>query len=108
MIEIRKDDDDRYRFNLKNASGRTIFSSVAFQNKDEAAKTVAELLPLVNKNNGFERKTNYDGKFLFNIKNTKGKIIGQSTLFASEAGMENGIETVKNRIVSISNTIKNL
>jgi hypothetical protein len=108
MIEIRKGEDDSYRFNLKNASGRTILRSVVFQNKDEAAKTVAELLPLVNKNIGFERNTNYEGKFLFNIKNAKGKIIGQSTLFASEAGMENGIETVKNRIVSISNANKHL
>jgi uncharacterized protein YegP (UPF0339 family) len=108
MIEIRREADDCYRFNLKNASGRTILRSVAFENKDEVARTVAELLPLVKKNTGFERKTNYEGKFLFSIKNTKGQVIGQSSLFASEAGMENGIETVKNRIVSISKANDNL
>lgn len=108
MIEIRKEADDRYRFRLKNANGGTILRSVPFQNKEEATKTVAELLPLIHKSAVFERKTDYEGKFLFNLKNSKGNIIGQSTLFASEAGMENGIQMVKNRIVSISNSIGNL
>ena len=43
----------------------------------------------------FERKTAKNGKFHFNLKAGNGQIIGSSQMYASEAGMENGIESVK-------------
>ncbi|NHF59203.1 YegP family protein [Flavobacteriaceae bacterium TP-CH-4] len=101
MIEIIKETDRSYRFQLKNTHGATILSSVPFSNKKEIKKTVSELTPLVHKPAVFERKTNYKGKFLFNLKNGNGKIIGNSPLFDSEAGMENGIKYVKKRIVDL-------
>jgi hypothetical protein len=45
--------------------------------------------------NCFERKTAKNGKFHFNIKSTNGQIIGSSQMYASESGMNNGIESVK-------------
>lgn len=44
----------------------------------------------------FERKTAANGKFHFNLKAGNGQIIGSSQMYASEAGMENGIDSVKN------------
>lgn len=35
-------------------------------------------------------------KFHFNLKAGNGQIIGSSQMYASEAGMENGIDSVKN------------
>ncbi|MGB5667196.1 MAG: YegP family protein, partial [Maribacter sp.] len=40
--------------------------------------------------------------FLFSLKNNGGQIIGISELYSSEAGMENGIKNLKNRIASLA------
>ncbi|HAI37493.1 MAG TPA: hypothetical protein DCM40_04830, partial [Maribacter sp.] len=52
------------------------------------------------KSNGkfFERRTNTDGKFLVELKNSTGKIVGSSGLYTSEAGMENGILNITNSL----------
>ncbi len=106
MIQIEKDDEKGYRFQLKNLDGATILSSVSFSDKKEVKRIVSELNPLVKKTTVFERKTNYNGKFLFNLKNSKGEIIGNSQLYESEAGMENGIKHVKNRIVAMGTDLE--
>lgn len=108
MIEIRKEQDDSYRFQLKNANGNVILVSVPFSDKNEIRKTVSELSPLIHKPAVFERKTDYNGKFLFNLKNSNGQVIGKSSLFESEAGMENGIKNVKNRIAALASNFGDL
>ena len=45
--------------------------------------------------NCYERKTAKNGKFHFNIMSTNGQIVGSSQMYASESGMNNGIESVK-------------
>jgi len=60
--------------------------------------TVNNLISLDKSQNIFERKTNYEGNFLFSIKNKKGHLIGNSLLYGSEAGMENGIKNIQNHI----------
>ncbi len=98
MIEIRKDDDSSYRFLLKNTEGQTLFSSIEFGSKKEIAKTVNKLTKTRQPAVRFERKTDYNGKFLFNLRDKKGKVLGKSGLYSSEAGMENGIKNVISRI----------
>ncbi len=101
MIEIFKEMDNTYRFQLKSANGQGIFSSVPFANEEEIARVIAELRPLVHKTAVFERKTDYEGKFLFNLKSSSGDTIGNSRLFDSEAGMENGIKNLKKQITAL-------
>ena len=102
MIEISKRNDNRYQFSLKTAEGKTLLESVDFGSEAEIKQTVKELIPLVQRQNCFERKTNYDGNFLFNLKDKNGKIIGNSLLYESEAGMENGIKNLSKRITHLS------
>jgi len=102
MIEIKKDKANTYRFNLKTQGGQTLLKSVVFTNKDEIKKTVKDLNLIRESPAVFERKTNFDGKFLFSLKNNGGRIIGISGLYSSEAGMENGIKNLKNRIASLA------
>ena len=101
MIEINKQSSDDYRFRLKSATGSTLFNSIGFSSEKEIKQTVENLTPLTNKESAFERKTDYNGKFLFNLKDHNGKIIGQSQLYRSEAGMENGIKNFKKSILSL-------
>jgi uncharacterized protein YegP (UPF0339 family) len=44
----------------------------------------------------FERNTAKNGKFYFNLKAANSQIIGTSQMYAAEAGMENGIQSIKN------------
>ena len=101
MIEISKAKDNTFQFQLKTADGRTLLESINFDTRDAAEKTISQLKPLANAQYSIERKTNYKGNFLFNLKDKSGKTIGNSLLYDSEAGMENGITRLKKRIDSL-------
>jgi len=103
MIEIKKRNTATFSFKLKTKSGHTLLKSVEFEKKEEVQQTVNSLKPLCDDSMRFERKTNHDGMFLFNLKNASGQIIGYSQLYNSEAGMENGIKNLKNRISLLAN-----
>ena len=103
MIEIKKRETGKFSFNLNTQGGHTLLKSVEFTDEEEVKKTVKRLNPINKTSIGFERKTNHDGMFLFNLKNATGQIIGHSQLYNSEAGMENGIKNLKNRIASLAN-----
>ncbi|NJB69677.1 hypothetical protein GGR42_000139 [Saonia flava] len=103
MIKIEKEENHTYRFSLKTESGNTILKSVPFNSKGEVESTLAGLNPKLKQSPSvFERKTNHNGKFLFNLKDKKGNLIGSSQLYNSEAGMENGIKNIKNSLAKIA------
>lgn len=100
MIEIKEEVTDNYKFVLKSESGRPLFNSIAFANRRTTQKVVRSLK--ARQRHTFERKTNHNGKFLFSLKGKAGEVIGNSQLYNSEAGMENGIKNFINRIKSLS------
>ncbi|MGB5820023.1 MAG: YegP family protein [Saonia sp.] len=106
MIEIKKGADNTYRFSLKTNGGNTLLQSVDFRDEKDVKKTIGNLRPLIENHSVFERKTDHNGNFLFNLKDDKGKIIGNSQLYGSEAGMENGIKNLKNCITTLTNSGK--
>ncbi|MFH6604090.1 DUF1508 domain-containing protein [Maribacter algicola] len=102
MIEIKKYKRNGYTFSLKAEDGANLLSSVPFSSHEEVKKTVEQLQAVQNTQHVFERKTNHEGKFLFSVKGLDGRLIGKSELYTSEAGMENGIKNVRNRIASLT------
>ncbi|MEP3210298.1 MAG: YegP family protein [Maribacter sp.] len=102
MIEIKKNAIDDYCFILKAESGQALLNSVTFSNKITVDEVVDSLTTLKRNRNTIERKTNHSGKFLFCLKNNNGEIIGNSLLYGSEAGMENGIKNLISRINFLS------
>jgi len=88
-----------YHFSFKTKNGHILLKSMLFNSKTELKKTIEDLSPL-EKQSIFERRTNNDGKFLFNLKNKEGTIIGVSKLYSSEAGMENGIKNFKKSFIT--------
>lgn len=102
MIEIRKGTSNDYSFCLKAESGNTLLNSIVYDNRETAKEVVNSLQAIKRSRNTFERKTNHSGKFLFSLKNNNGELIGSSQLYQSEAGMENGIKNLINRINSLS------
>jgi len=105
MLEIKKESDTTYTFSLQSESGQTLLTSVPFKNREEIDNTIAKLKILIGQSSVFERKTDYNGKFLFVMKNSEGKTIGNSMLYSSEAGMENGIKNLKTSISLLPDTI---
>ena len=102
MIKINKKDNSTYNFSLNTTNGNTLFYSVAFASKEEIRNVVSSLDQLDKEHYIFERKTDHDGNFLFNLKNKKGQLIGNSQLYGSEAGMENGIKNLQKRIATLN------
>ena len=62
---IRKEKEDSYRFLLKTMQGKTLLNSVSYNSETEARECLRKLLPESDRNLRVERKTNYNGKFLF-------------------------------------------
>lgn len=102
MIEIKKGKNNSYQFKLKTSDGNVLLNSVDFKSEEEVQRTIDDLNPIIKKQSVFERKTDHEGNFLFNLKDLSGKVIGKSQRYGSEAGMENGIKNLKKRISSIS------
>ena len=79
-----------------------MLKSIPFESQQEIKSTISRLSPLASKALLFERKTDYEGRFLFHLKNADRTLIGESGVFESEAGMENGIKHLKKRITELS------
>lgn len=100
MVEIKREKENGYIFTLKAESGTTLLNSIPFSDENKVKEVLRSLHSSTKK--VFERKTNHTGEFLFNVKNNTGQLIGSSQLYSSEAGMENGIKNLQNRIISLS------
>lgn len=95
MVSIGKEDTGGYRFSIVSASGSPIFNSVVFANKEVLEQHLDKLVLPLEEHNMIERTTTTMGKFLFRLKTKQGVLIGQSNLYDSEPGMENGIRNMK-------------
>lgn len=96
MFEIfQSDKNEKFYFHLKANNGQIILSSQAYESKNGAEKGVKSVMENAEDDGKYERKTATNGKFHFNLKAANGQIIGSSQMYTSEAGMENGIESVK-------------
>ncbi len=102
MIEIYKKKEKTYEFVLKSESGTTLLNSISFTNKAKAQEAAQNLNGSKTPQISIERKTNHTGEFLFSLKSKNGSLIGNSQLYQSEAGMENGIKNLINRINSLA------
>ena len=71
-----------------------ILSSQMYASKSGAMNGIESVRKNCGNENCWERKTAKNGKFHFNLKSTNGQIVGSSQMYASEAGMNNGIESV--------------
>ena len=92
MIQIEEKNKGRFRFILKNAAGSPLFESTSFPSQEAAQLTLAQLSSAQRTYAQFERQTDHNGNFQFQLRSMQGERIGKSITFYSEAGMENGIK----------------
>ena len=98
MIQIKKESDHTYTFDIQTKEGQALLHSVPFNDREKMEETITNLKEWIKRQSSFERKTNYHGKFFFLFNNSDGNLIGNSMFYSSEAGMENGIKNLKNII----------
>lgn len=96
MFELfQSEKNQQYYFNLKAKNGQVILSSQGYADASGAKNGIESVRKNALNNTGFERKTSKNGQFYFNLKASNGQVIGSSEMYTSEAGMENGIASVR-------------
>jgi uncharacterized protein len=84
-----------YQFNLKAGNGQVILSSEGYKAKSSCENGIESVRVNSQIDDRFERKTSSNGKPYFSLKASNGQIIGTSEMYESDAGRDNGIESVK-------------
>jgi len=82
-------------FNLKATNGQIILTSDMYPSLDACTNAIESVQKNCVDDNRYERKISSNNKPFFNLKTSDGQIIGKSEMYESEAGMENGIASVK-------------
>lgn len=88
--------NEKYYFRLKAGNGQIILSSQAYTSIAGAKKGIDSVKNNANDDACFDRKEAKNGKLHFNLCAKNKQIVGSSQFYASEAGMEKGIQSVKN------------
>lgn len=92
---VSANEKGQYSFVLKAGNGETILRSEVYNAKASAENGIASVQNNSAVDARYERKTASNGKEYFNLKATNGQVIGTSQMYASAAGRDAGIESVK-------------
>ncbi|UKJ08527.1 YegP family protein [Solitalea lacus] len=91
----KKGKDGQFYFNLKADNGQVILSSEGYTTTNARDNGIESVRTNASNDGRFERSTSSNGKPYFTLKASNGQVIGKSELYESEAGRDNGIESVK-------------
>ena|ERR1035437_322706 len=92
---IKKATNGEYYFNLKADNSQIILTSQMYSSKSACNNGIESVRNNCPDDSRYERKESVNKKHYFVLKSSNGQIIGNSEMYESKAGMENGIESVK-------------
>jgi len=104
--ELKKAKNGEYFFNLLAGNGQGILKSEMYSSKSAALNGIASVQSNCGEAGQFECKTSNNGKAYFVLKAKNHQVIGQSQMYESESGCDNGMESVKTN--GVSTEIKDL
>ena len=104
--ELKKAKNGEYFFNLLAGNGQGILKSEMYSSKSAAMNGIASVQSNCGEAGQFECKTSNNGKAYFVLKAKNHQVIGQSQMYESESGCDNGMESVKTN--GVSTKIKDL
>jgi len=93
---ITKRKNNEYQFNLEAVNGQVILTSEGYVAKASCIKGIESVKNNAATDARYDRKVSTNQKYYFNLKAGNGEIIGTSQMYTTEAGRDNGIESVKN------------
>lgn len=97
---ISKSKNDEKYFNLKATNGQTILTSQMYSSESACFNGIESVRNNCSEDIRFERKQSTNNKPYFVLKAANGQVIGNSEMYESVAGMENGISSVKKNGIS--------
>ena len=92
---INRSTNGEHYFNLKADNYQIILTSQMYSSKPACFNGIESVRVNCTEDNRYDRKQSVNNKHYFVLKAFNGQIIGNSEMYASKAGMENGIESVK-------------
>jgi len=93
--ELKKAKNGEYFFNLLAGNGQGILKSEMYSSKSAALNGIASVQSNCAEAGQFECKTSTNGKAYFVLKAKNHQVIGQSQMYESESGCDNGMESVQ-------------
>ncbi len=94
-FEISKRSNGDYQFVLKADNGQIILSSQGYAFKSSCENGINSVKNNAPDDSHYERKKSSDDKFYFILKAGNGQAIGASQMYEAAAGVEKGIQSVK-------------
>lgn len=95
MFEIyQSEKTQKYHFRLKAKNGEIILSGQAYKDKASCEKGIASVAKNGTDASMFDIKDSNDGKKYFVLKSGNGQVIGQSQMYKTDSGLNNGIASV--------------
>lgn len=95
-FEMYKDKAGEFRFRLKAGNGENILSGEGYKDKSGCENGIASVQKNAADKGRFEIKESTSGKPYFVLKAGNHQVIGQSQMYDSTSGCENGVESVMN------------
>ncbi len=94
-FEVKTAKSGQTHFNLLAGNGQIILQSEMYETKASALNGIASIQKNAGMDERYDRLVSKSGKPYFTIKAGNHQVIGQSQQYESEAGRDNGIESVK-------------
>ncbi|MDX2006450.1 MAG: YegP family protein [Meiothermus sp.] len=91
---IKNAKNGQFMFNLLSGNHQVILTSELYKSHASAVDGIESVKKNATNAERFERRTSSNGSPYFVLKAANGLEIGRSELYTSDAGMENGIESV--------------
>lgn len=94
-FEVKTAKNGQTHFNLLASNGQIILQSEMYETKASAMNGVESVKKNAPLDERYERLVSQSGKPYFVLKAGNHQVVGQSQQYESEAGRDNGIESVK-------------
>ena len=94
-FEVKTAKSGQTHFNLLAGNGQIILQSEMYESKASALNGIASIQKNASMDERYDRLVSKSGKPYFVIKAGNHQVIGQSQQYESEAGRDNGIESVQ-------------
>lgn len=93
--ELKKAKNGEFFFNLVAGNGQNILKSEMYKSRSAAENGIASVQANCGDDARYECKVSGNGKAYFVLKAKNHQVIGQSQMYESESGCENGMKSVK-------------
>lgn len=91
----KKGKDGQFYFSLKADNGQVILSGEGYTTTAARLNGIESVKKNATDEARYERLESSNGKHYFTLKATNGQVIGMSQMYESQAGRDNGIQSVK-------------